>query len=178
MTKTNRVMVSPRPFIVAAMTMGEVIRGLDQDERDGYDKMSGRKPGEMEWLGCFVLPSFQRPPVWTKEQNVRFLESVWLGYDIGRYTVVQNDTKWEDCLIDGQQRIRAILSYVNDEFPVKGENGKDYLYSEITDVDRRFFNNMVFPRAVIREKYSEKELRDIYNRLNYGGTPHTEDQRA
>ena len=34
-------------------------------------------------LGWFVLPPFQRPPVWTLEQKIRFIESCWMGLPIG-----------------------------------------------------------------------------------------------
>ncbi len=153
------------------------VRLYDPKERDSLDEMCGRSPGEFEWLGAFVLPPFQRPPVWSMEQNIRFLESCWLGYDIGRYTIVQRHGKldrWDMCLIDGQQRVRALLGYMGNMFPIFG-----YHFNEVTERDRRHFQNLVFARAVLTDDdLDEPKLRDIYNRLNYGGTPHTEDQRA
>ncbi len=179
----SRVMPEIRHANVHSMSVCEIVKDFDQNDRDEHDQMAKRKPGQFEWLGPFVLPPFQRPPVWTVEQNIRFIESMWLGYDIGRYCVVswEPSTIWGDCLIDGQQRIRAILDYVNSRFPVMG-----HYYKDVTRVDRRVFEMIVFPRSVIRVddirgdeiKDVETRLREIYNRLNYGGTAHTEEQRA
>lgn len=175
----DRPSVIPRAMQLhnASMTMGELIRDQSQADRDSMDRFCGRRPDEFEWIGTLVLPPFQRPAVWTQEQQVRFIESVWNGYDIGRYVVYQPHhpefSRFTDCVIDGQQRIRAILAYVNSEFPVLG-----YRWSELPRVDKRRFEMITFNRACIRETMSEAQLRDMYNRMNYGGTPHTEDQRA
>lgn len=134
---------------------------------------------KLKRLMGFILPPFQRPLVWTDEQKIRFIESIWLGYHIGTYVV--NSHKWIDkdtphpydyLLLDGQQRIATIRDYVNDEFPVFG-----YLYSELTIVDVRKFKSTVFIRSTVNLK-TDEELRELYNRLNFGGTAHTEEQRA
>ena len=73
------------------------------------------------------LPPWQRPFVWTADQNRRFIESIWLGLHLGTY--VLNKLNWHPeggplpfagMLIDGQQRIRAIEAYLDGEFPVFG----------------------------------------------------------
>lgn len=120
-------------------------------------------------LGWFVLPPFQRPAVWSEAQKVRFLESVWLELPIGVY--VYNDAPsfqhhTSGWLIDGQQRIGAILDYVAGAFPVF-----DYRWAEITEIDRRRFDNRVFP-AIVTHEDDEALLAEMYDRLAYGGTPH------
>ena len=130
-------------------------------------------------LGAFILPPFQRPSVWTPEQKVRLIESIWRGLPIGSYVV--NDTNsWKPgtnnpqyWLIDGQQRWQAIIDYVADEFPVLG-----YSYSELSDPDRRYFDDWVFP--CYRTRINDVAiLQDLYERLAYGGTnPDYEDVPA
>lgn len=126
-------------------------------------------PGE-RILGRFVLPPFQRPPVWTREQQTKFIESCWMGLPIGAFVYNQTaewNSPFDSWLIDGQQRVTSVLSYMDDEFPVMG-----YLYSELTEADhRRWSMSTAFPslRTCID---NEEELREVYMRLAYGGTPH------
>lgn len=124
--------------------------------------------GEQE-LGWFVLPPFQRPSVWSREQQIRFIESAWMGLPLG--VIVYNrpedvHSRYDNWLLDGQQRVTAVLDYVNDKFPVYG-----YLFSELTDVDRRFWGSVSFA-SMETNLDDENKLRDIYDRLAYGGTPH------
>lgn len=125
------------------------------------------RPGERR-LGWFVLPAFQRPPVWTLEQRTRFIESCWLRLPIGVF--VYNEapgTRFDQWLIDGQQRVGAVYAYMNDEFPVFGHK-----FSELTEVDHRVWDMSVsFPCRVTNLR-DEEHLRDVYDRLAYGGTPH------
>lgn len=122
----------------------------------------------------FVLPYFQRPLVWTESQKIKFLESVWLEMPIGTYIVNRGEYggDFDNLLLDGQQRLNAIHEYLNDKFLVFG-----YRYSEITEIDRRRFRNTPFPSIEVRENDWGK-LVEIYNRFNFGGTAHTEDQKA
>lgn len=138
-----------------------------------------RKYGyEGPWDGRSVmgyrLPEWQRPFVWTREQCVKLVESVWLGIDIGTYTFNRHHGRAEidDLLIDGQQRMKAIEMYLDNAFPVFG-----YRWNEITAVDQRAFSNRHF-HCYITESSDEKYLRDYYNMMNFSGTAHKESERA
>lgn len=125
-------------------------------------------PGERH-LGWFILPPFQRPPVWTREQQIRFVESCWMGLPIGVF--IYNRTEKEgpfDCwLLDGQQRVTAVIAYMADEFPVLG-----YRFSELTQADlRKWSMSVAFP-CMMTNLEDEAQLREVYDRLAYGGTPH------
>ena len=121
-------------------------------------------------LGWFVLPAFQRPPVWTREQQVRFVESCWLGLPIGAFIYNRTEdmnSPHDGWLLDGQQRVTAVLAYMADEFPVMG-----HLFSELTEADlRRWSMGVAFP-SMVTNIDDEAQLRDVYDRLAYGGTPH------
>jgi uncharacterized protein with ParB-like and HNH nuclease domain len=92
-----------------------------------------------QWIFRFKIPSFQRDFVWTEQQCIRFIESAWLGYELGSYLVnkvsayvrlkrdvgTPNEGKeyvhqYDDLLLDGLQRMTAIHKYVHYEFPVFG----------------------------------------------------------
>ena len=124
-------------------------------------------------LGRFILPPFQREAVWTLKQKVALIESIWMELPIGTY--VYNQTyyhgKTDMWLIDGQQRVTAIFEYINDGFPIKGSDGIEYYYSEITAVDKRFWGQKCFP-AIVLNVEDEAKLENIYERLVYGGTAH------
>lgn len=137
----------------------------------GEWKMEHRRPlaeGERA-LGWLILPPFQRPRVWTLEQKVKLIESVWLELPIGAYVYNQTGVykhptdRW---LVDGQQRISTLLEYVDDGFAVYG-----YRWSELSALERSIFGSKTFP-AIQLDITDPAMLEDIYNRLAYGGTAH------
>ena len=156
-----------------------------------YDIMRSRKP-EYESLfhtlptvGHWYIPPFQRPAVWTRKQNQRLIESLWLGISIGSIVVsavskVEADGKYaplSDCLIDGQQRLRAIAQYLADDLVVFEGTPHAHAYSDLSERQRRKFDNT--PVGFIQlPPATEAQLRDLYDRLNFGGTAHLESQRA
>lgn len=130
-------------------------------------------PGE-RILGPFILPPFQRPPVWSQEQRTALVESLWDGVPIGAY-VVNQTTLGNPCdqwLLDGQQRIGAILGYIRGEFPVYG-----HLFTDLDRPEQLGF--LMRPLAYLETNIeTEAHCRLVYNRLAFGGTAHTPDQRA
>lgn len=153
----------PRPWFHANNSAGPMMgiyKVIDAWERP-------LNPGERQ-LGNFILPPFQRPSVWTLEQKVRFIESIWGRLPLGAYVVnrVIGDRSCDGWLLDGQQRITAIMEYVEDQFPVFG-----YLWSELDLLDHRNF--AMIPMACLETQLTDHDkLREIYDRLAYGGTPH------
>lgn len=119
-------------------------------------------------LGAFILPPFQRPPVWTQAQQVRLIESLWSGLPIGAYAY--NETNLDDeCdgwLLDGQQRVGAILAYTAGDFPIHG-----WRYPDLPIADRRGFD--MIPIACLQTGLTDSvACREVYDRLAYGGTAH------
>lgn len=154
-----------------SMPIGELIRHWREElttneiENQGSRSVMGLK-----------LPTWQRPIVWDEERQVRFVESVWLGLDLGTYSlnmIARPGAEFDKLLIDGQQRIFSLQRYFSDEFPIFG-----YRWSEVTEIDRREMEmSRIFARYETRSE-DEQYLRDYYNRMNFGGVAHTEDQRA
>jgi hypothetical protein len=126
-------------------------------------------------LGRYVLPDFQRPFVWTEQQQVRFIESVFLGLDLGRMCVTSTmDSDYngplDDLIIDGQQRLTTLDRFYRDQFPVRGLR-----FSELHPGDQRRFLFTVFPQMVLTEwngPLTRETVMDLYDRLAHGGTPH------
>ncbi|KZX57678.1 hypothetical protein A3709_18820 [Halioglobus sp. HI00S01] len=127
----------------------------------------------------FPLPTFQRPLCWDQSQEVAFVESAWLGLSLGSFShhimewgqggVAKPFSGW---LIDGQQRLTSLQRYWTDEFRVFGA-----YWSDLDLVEQRRFKNIRLPHFEVA-LWDESRIRDLYNRLAFGGVPHTPEQRA
>ncbi len=127
----------------------------------------------------FRLPAWQRQSKWSLEQSQRFIESIWIGVGLGTY-MVNHCLKNPDAdlvLLDGQQRMRAIEQYLNSEFPMRGEDGIEYLWKDLTDEEQAHFLRIPFPWNST-EYSKDDDLREAYNRHNFGGVAHDESERA
>ena len=174
---------------VANVTIGELLGRLE----DFTSGLAGG-PEMYPWASRFVmglpLPSWQRGHTWSREQDIRFIQSIWAGVDIGTYMV--NDLcsavpgvngKHEhyrensDILLDGQQRLTALQSYVLNEFPISDVTGKPRFWQDLPLIERRRFSGTHFARASVRS-WDEVELRRAYDLRAFGGTAHTEEERA
>lgn len=165
--------IMPKPIlrtVISASQIAEVVR---------FDPHFNAK--EYPWAGRFIgrypIPSWQRDLCWSVNQNIELIESVFLGFDIGTYVInawnMEDDLMVpnSDIIIDGQQRINALLLYVNDSFKVFG-----LYYSELPIADKRRFSNHSFPKRTT-ETFDETLLKSAYNRLNFSGVEHEDHQK-
>ena len=131
---------------------------------------------------CFYIPYFQRGLKWSDEQKSRFIENLWLGRTAGALiaTGVSRSKKTKQChpfsnmLLDGQQRVNAVASYLNDEVEAFG-----FVFSELDAASQEHFygislNVEVFSPAT----YSEETFAQMYDDMNFSGTIHDEAERA
>lgn len=125
-----------------------------------------------------VLPPWQRPPSWSLDQQVQFIEGIFLGLGTGYYVIngrdyddQGHDKPMSGWLIDGQQRITAIARFFHGEISIFG----GIFFQDLSLADkRRRFNNLIFPCIEMDYTDDEKVLKELYRRLNFSGTPHTE----
>lgn len=137
-------------------------------------------PAERQLLSL-VLPPWQRKEVWTPTQKIRFIEGIFLGLGTGIYVTngvdYAADGKPLPCsgwLLDGQQRICALRDFVNDQLRIFD----DVRYSDLDRATRLIrFMNVVFPCHELAYTDDERQLMDVYDRLNFGGSPHELSQR-
>ena len=173
----NQVVRMPEPRF-RGYTSPRMIGVLYHDIEPNPIDMQLFVPDQTYLLGTFI-PPFQRPLVWSDEQKIRFIQSAWEGLHLGTYVVNDPDEMvdglmhpMQDWLIDGQQRLNALLCYFQDHFPVYGA-----CWSELTPTDQRRFKQVEFARTTVRIT-DEDELRRLYDLMNFGGVAHTEEQRA
>ena len=118
--------------------------------------------------GLDMDPEYQREFVWEEEDKVKLIDSIFRNIDIGKFTLTRRDYGFDGPLyeiIDGKQRLRAILDFFEDKFRYKG-----HLYSELSWADQIHFENHPVGMAVT-EKLTEADKMAIFLKLNVGGVP-------
>lgn len=164
------------------MTRNWTVDTLLRNRGEG-DKAQKFYEDELPWLMGYRIPTWQRDLVWTEAQKIKFIETMILGLPLGTFVTNASDAskkvgdrtffhKTDRLLIDGQQRLNALNDYFGDAFPVFG-----VVWSEVDGNDRWRILNSPFPAFEMRTS-DENVLREVYDRLNYGGTAHTFEERA
>lgn len=124
-------------------------------------------------------PDFQRGHVWTKEQQLHFIENCLRGVVSSSGFVIQmNCPNWDSdkvktdlpkgfqC-IDGLQRYTAVQEFLNGNIKPFGLTVDDLHYSSfMIKTSYRF-------RVAVHTFTKKKDLLDHYLAINTGGTPHS-----
>jgi len=123
-----------------------------------------------------LQPDFQRGYVWTQEQQIAYIEAMFRGCITGR-EIYFNHPTWGSFVrfdeyplvcVDGQQRIGAVIAFMENKIPLFGR-----LYSEYEGrmpMDRaQFYLN-------VHNLKTKKEVYEWYLFLNSGGTVHTKEE--
>lgn len=119
-------------------------------------------------------PDFQRGHVWTKEQQIAYVEFILRGGKSAR-TIYFNCPNWHyryinningDTLVcvDGLQRITAALAFLRNEIPAFGHYHNEYEDKLPINIDFLFNVN---------DLKTKEEVLQWYIEMNSGGTPHT-----
>lgn len=129
-----------------------------------------------------LSPDYQRGHVWTERQAVLFVGHVLEGgavppIFVQRYDCADHapDPEYWNLpveVIDGQQRLRALVGWVEGDFAAELTDGRLIWYRDTNEVDR-------FCLPMIRITYLDISRADrlrFYLRLNRGGTVHTDDE--
>jgi len=126
--------------------------------------------------------SFQRRYVWVNNDRISLVETILLGFSIPEIYLWQNQTDPETgetkySIVDGQQRLGAILSYINDEFKLlkSGLENKDSDYankffSELLPEQKSFFWKYKFSVRFIKEELDRELIVKLFLRLNKTST--------
>jgi hypothetical protein len=137
---------------------------------------NGRETDESE----IFIPDYQRDMVWTPKQQSRFIESILIklpvpfifGADVG-----QGDREGALEIIDGSQRIRTLDNFLSNKLELVGlKKLTEAIGMRFSDLSKP--RQMRFKRTTVRvieltEKADEDARREMFDRLNSGGTPLT-----
>jgi hypothetical protein len=119
-----------------------------------------------------LQPRFQRRDVWSPKAKSHLIDTILRGLPIPIIFVRQNvDPKQRKTIrevVDGQQRLRAVISYSKDEFPVVKSQSPSFggkRFSQLPQDAQQRFLNYEFS-VVLLEEVSDADVLDIFARLN------------
>lgn len=126
-------------------------------------------------------PEYQRGHVWSEDKQIKFVEYFLRGGRSGRdiyfngagfhghAEINECDPRaWQLTLVDGKQRLTALLRFLNDEIPAFGT-----LYSKYKGNTRA---NLPGLKIHVADFRTYKEVLEWYIDLNDGGVVHTEEE--
>ena len=117
-------------------------------------------------------PYFQRRAVWSDSAKSYLIDTIIREKPIPKVFIRETlnpttKTTIRD-VVDGQQRLRTILSFLDDGFVVSRrqneENGEKYFSQLIEDIQRSFFNYEIAVDLLVN--VPDEEVLDIFSRLN------------
>lgn len=129
------------------------------------DFVEWEKNGSLE-----LSPDFQRRSVWSDKAKSYLIDTVLRGKPMPKIIITQRleGAKNIRVVVDGQQRLRAILEYYNGDFKVSKAHNKDlskYYYSNLPDnLDKDFLKYEIGADLLFDVPY--QELLDIFARIN------------
>lgn len=121
-----------------------------------------------------LQPNFQRGEVWGKGKKQRLVDSVLRGWHIPPIHVIQVPNSERQEVLDGQQRLAAIRDFMQNSFPINGE--QEPQEKAIAELDGLFWNDLSdeirgkFEDFTIRvltiSDYKPREPGELFYRLN------------
>jgi len=121
-----------------------------------------------------IRPPFQRNPVWSLRQQSSLIDTILLEYpipEIYMQDLTGADGSQKHVLVDGQQRISTILSFVAGEFELEEESPgwAGMSFEDLSGQDRKKLYEYSFVVRLLPEMPDE-EVRAIFQRLNRNTT--------
>ncbi len=131
------------------------------------------------------IPEYQREFVWTKTQQSRFIESIMINLPIP-YLFVADISEEEDEelagrleIVDGAQRIQTLVAFLQNELEleelVKLTRLNGFCFSNLSPPRKLRFKRKTIRLIELTEQADEESRRDLFERINTGGT-HLTDQ--
>jgi hypothetical protein len=140
--------------------------------------------GEHKKKTLKLTPKYQRNPIWSIGQKCFLIDSLISGCPIPQVYInvvnegIGSDRKTYYEVVDGQQRLRAIIDFMDDDYALVSTTAKSYpvsdeykpyigkKYSQLPpNVQDNIWN---YPLAVQELRgWSDEEIRALFRRLNY-----------
>lgn len=113
-----------------------------------------------------MSPYFQRNLVWRDVHKRDFIETIMLGLPFPQIFIAQGEIDVDrmisqSCVVDGQQRMNAIVEYVTADLSVKGRK-----FSELEPAEKEAFLRYQVPVIDLDLKSNDPQIIEIFKRLN------------
>lgn len=126
----------------------------------------------------FVDNSFQRRYVWLEKHQIKLMETILLGYAVPEIYIwvtdtdaITGDTKYS--IIDGQQRIGAVVDFIKGKYSLKSSCLDDpnsrfanKKFEELEDEDRKLIWRYAFSMRVVKAEVERDKIVKLFLRLN------------
>ncbi|MFA6032251.1 MAG: DUF262 domain-containing protein [Myxococcota bacterium] len=117
-----------------------------------------------------LRPDFQRKEVWTLPAKIMLIDSILRGVPLPKVYLaneIRNDSTFR-VVIDGQQRISAILEFLRDGFALAAPYDGDELGKRFSDFDVPVRDAFLRYKIDFAEASNadDREIRDVYMRVN------------
>ncbi len=147
----------------------------DEDIRFSYSQRHLESLFYLQYrdVGLDLNPDYQRGNVWTQEQKVDLIDSIFRNIDIGKFTIIKREYRENfDFLyevLDGKQRIIAVSEFFEGRFTYMGRR-----YQDLHPHDQHHFKNYAISYAEINPLNDEQKYR-YFLKLNTTGVAHDEE---
>jgi hypothetical protein len=118
-----------------------------------------------------MKPPFQRNPVWTQPQKSYLIDSILNGYPIPEIYMqefVDENGNENHIIIDGQQRTRACLDYIEGKYSIKEDESPTWggmYFDDLSPNDKKKVFGYTFIVRLLPDM-SDNDIRGIFQRLN------------
>jgi Protein of unknown function DUF262 len=117
-----------------------------------------------------IRPPFQRNPVWSKRQQSALIDTILLEYPIPELymqDITDSAGNQKYILVDGQQRIRAVLDFLAGDFELEDESPRwpGLAFEDLSSEDKKKLYEYSFVVRLLPD-IPDEEIRAIFQRLN------------
>jgi len=139
---------------------------LNTTTRNIHWLMKTNEAGELH-----MKPPFQRNPVWVQRQKSFLIDTILSGLpipEIYMQETVNENGEARYVVVDGQQRLRAVLEFMEGRFSLDAKdspNWADFSFDDLSSSDKKQIYQYDF---VVRQlpEMEDTQVREIFQRLN------------
>lgn len=117
-----------------------------------------------------LRPDFQRNEVWSKAAQIMLIDTIIKGIPIPKVYIksIIRDGNTYRVVVDGQQRLTAILKFVKNELSLKKPYIGEYQDKKFSEIPPEVQNQILRYKIDINEIFNptDEEIRDLYSRVN------------
>jgi 5-methylcytosine-specific restriction endonuclease McrA len=129
-------------------------------------------------------PQYQRTAVWTEHKKQLLIDSILRQYDMPKFYLRVSEPPYDHEVVDGQQRLRTIWDFYEDDFALGSESGNvpefgNLIGKTFSDLPSKAQDRIALfgLNLVELEEASDLEIRDLFLRLQEGMTLNPAERR-